>query len=471
MPNINSSRTRSCHRTRTCGNVLRVLVIAIPSAWAVVVNAQTELSLLELAAGHVAIAEDSKTSSMLWGRIGGTEAERQSARLLVDQLRPYVDEAGVEAFSFNAHRPRWWRVEIGAGSALESAMPAPFDAKFPEGPIKAMIVQIKNEADWDAVGGKWAFLRATMKGSAARTNVRTQLLYQRAVKAGAAGFIFALPTPPGLWQTVVPVDKPFAKFDTFFEDGVRPIPAFCVDTDDGTRIEAVIGLDATLTAALTHELDVPRRALNTVATLHGPPLGKEVVIAAHLDSFFTGAHDDASGLAVMVGLAKELSELGTDERKADFLFLGLSGHHDAGAGMRAFIADDPYRISGSHMILLEHLDAQFGNDSDQRWPKILNDSRAAYVGPNPRPALEAVLPKLVTETGLMTRAPNVVHACIADLFVVCDQVIPFTLIQSAPYYHTNHDTMDKLSEQGLRNAVEFHMRLLEELGAITRETH
>ncbi len=63
-----------------------------------------------------------------------------------------------------------------------------------------------------------------------------------------------------------------------------------------------------------------------------------------------------------------------------------------------------------------------------------------------------------------------VEACIADLFVVCDRLKPFTLIQSAPYYHTNHDRMDKLSEAGLKAAVVFHMRLLEVSGAIAPST-
>ena len=80
-----------------------------------------------------------------------------------------------------------------------------------------------------------------------------------------------------------------------------------------------------------------------------------------------------------------------------------------------------------------------------------------------------MLDELAIETGLMTKAPRVVRACIADLFVVCDQLKPFTLIQSAPYYHTNHDTMDKLSEAGLQAAVEFHMRLLEATGSIAPE--
>ena len=53
------------------------------------------------------------------------------------------------------------------------------------------------------------------------------------------------------------------------------------------------------------------------------------------------------------------------------------------------------------------------------------------------------------ETGLMTAPPAVAHECIADLFVICDRVQPFCLMAAPPYYHTDHDTIDKLSEEGL----------------------
>ncbi len=424
------------------------------------------LELLPIAAGHVEIAEESEPSSMLWGRIGGSEAERSSARLLAEQLRPWVSEVGLESFEFKAHRPKAWRVAIEGGAVLASAMPAPFDALFPAntGPVPVKVIE--KLSDWEDAKGGWAYVRAEMELTPARTSVRSQLLYQRAVQAGAAGFIFSLPTPPGRWQAVVPVDKPFAKPDTFFPDGVRPIPAFCIDAEDGARLEQAIATGSTLAASIEYEPDALREGLNTVATLRGPPLGRRVVLAAHLDSFFSGANDDASGLAVMVGLAKRLSELGVDGRKADFLFLGLSGHHDAGAGMRAFVEDDPYRIAGDDMILLEHLDARHGKDAAAGWPANLNNLRSVYLGPKARPKLELMLPRLVRETGLMTVDPTVVRSCIADLFVVCDQVKPFCLIQAPPFYHTNHDTIDKLSEEGLQSAVEFHMRLLELLGAI-----
>jgi len=163
-------------------------------------------------------------------------------------------------------------------------------------------------------------------------------------------------------------------------------------------------------------------------------------------------------------------------RKVDFWFVGLSSHHDEGAGMRAFANASPARMDGiSAVILLEHLDMQPGRDG--RLPAgspPLNDRRAAYTGPNGWAEIEDALPWLVAETGLMSTPPPVVRACIADLFVVCDRVRVFSLMAAPPYYHTDHDTLDKLSEEGLQRAVDFHLRLLETAGFIdlsTANTH
>ena len=47
--------------------------------------------------------------------------------------------------------------------------------------------------------------------------------------------------------------------------------------------------------------------------------------------------DNATGIATMVGIAGKLADLPLNSRLADFHFLGLAAHHDAGAGMRAFL--------------------------------------------------------------------------------------------------------------------------------------
>jgi hypothetical protein len=396
--------------------------------------------LLEIAAAHVRIGEASRGKAMLWGRLGGSEAENQSARLLARQLD--LPGVALRPVTYDAHRPVWWRLHAG-DIELHSAFPAPFDARFPA----SLTAEVTS--DPGAARGKWLFYESEMQGSPARTAVREKNIYRQAVAAGASGLIFSLPHAA---RAATPVDRAFAHLDAAYPDGRRPIPCFCVNAEDGGRLRHA----GRASVEIRYDDRLRRHGRNVVAQLPGQ--GKlRVGIFNHLDCFFSGACDNATGIAVMAGLARRLRALPITRRHADFVFAALSSHHDGGRGMRALDLTGIQRA-----ILLEHLDA-LGQDQAGRF----NDRRFAYYGSQAWPEdIRSLVPRLVRETSLMTAAPSAVEGCIGDLLVICGRLPSFTLIQAPPYYHTDHDTLDKISGPGLEAAVEFHMRLFAELGWI-----
>lgn len=433
----------------------------------------TAPDLLALAAAHVRLAEADQGKSLLWGRIGGSPAEHASARLFAKQINAYIRKVRLESFKFTAYRPTQWSLAIHdqrastRAIALASAMPTPFDARFPDGVVRAPLALVVNESDWRSVAGKWAFVRAAMQGSSARNSVREGNLYKRAVDAGAAGFIFSLPMKPGRWRAVAPIDKPYALRDESYPDARRPIPSFCVDAQDGALFEAAVSEKTIVSASLEYESNVDRVGLNVIGFLPGK--GKlRVGFFNHLDSFFSGANDNASGLATTIGLAARLSRVPIEKRLADFCFVGLSAHHDGAQGMRAFVDQNPRLFASlAQTILIEHTDAQGGAEAKAAvWPERLNDQRVAYLGSKGWPEVRDALPALVKASGVMSVSPQALEACIGDLQVVCDRTKSFCLIQAPPYYHTDHDTLDKISSAGLDESVDFHMRLLEVTGAL-----
>ena len=410
--------------------------------------------LREIARSHVEIAAKHRGRARIWGRIGGSEAEHASAAALVEQLRKYLPQAALEPFSFQAHRALDWEVTLD-GRRLETAMPAPFEARFPDGKVQAPLAAADpDQPDWNGVRGKWAFVRARTV-STAQNVVREKLLYQRAVEHGAAGLLFSLATPKtGRWRSVVPVDKAYAVKDTRYPDGRRPIPCFSVDAVDGGIGGGVVS------AAIRYSAD-RHEGRSAVGFLPGSA-DYAIGVMCHIDSFFGGACDNASGIAAMVGLARELARV---KRRPDIWFMGLSAHHDQAAGMRAWVARDRRRFERiRHLFLLEHVDAL---DSEEGrgagWPAPLNNQRTAFLGDGGWPEVRALLPALVRESGVMTVTPAMQDACIADLFVTCGGPKSFCLMNAPPYYHTDHDTLDKIGERGIRNAVRFHMLLLERL--------
>lgn len=423
--------------------------------------AATAPDLWEIAGGHVKLAEQSRRKEKLWGRIGGNEAELASARLLARQLRSAgLREVRIEPFAFEAHRFEDWALIAGA-AALESAMPAPFDARFPA-ETEAAVSSLTADESWESGRGKWILLSGG-GGTTALLPVREKLLYQKAVAAGAAGFVFPVPSPPEIrLQAVVPVDKPYTLLDERYPDGRRPIPCFAIDSRDAARVAA----EPRLRCTIRYQPRTALSASNTVARLSGPA-GRNVLLFAHLDAFFSGACDNASGLATLVGLAHRLARTPAASRKATFWFLGEAAHHDSGAGIRAFYADRPRLSALTDLILIEHVDA-LDSEEGRRWgwPAPLNNRRVAYVGPQGWPDVERDLPRLVRESRLMTADARIEKACIADLFVNCGQKPSFSLIQSPPFYHTNLDTLDRISRAGIANAVQFHLGLLRTIGAL-----
>ncbi len=421
---------------------------------------------LGLAAEYVKIALETESERGLWGRIAGSDAERKAAYAFTRHVAPYVDEIGTETFTFNAHRPESWTLRIQGGSRVRTAMPAPFDARFPDGRVSAAVRVIREDADWDGVDGQWAYVAMEEIG---RNDVLDKLLYQRAVSANAAGLLFSLPAALGSqrWRAVLPVDKPYAVHDERYPDGLRPIPCFCVDAADGDAVAKAADEGAEIISLTQYAESTELEAKNAVGMIAGTG-DSHILVTAHLDSFFHGANDDASGLAAMALVVRRISELPPEYRLATIWFVACAAHHDRGEGMRAFVNADPARYAAiDGCIAIEHVDAQVGPEGEEAgWANDLNDRRAAYVGPNGWPEIETVVSDLVQETGLMSRGAPIRKACISDLHVVCNDKPTFCLIQAPPYYHTDHDTLDKITGEGIENAAEFHLRVLEAIGAV-----
>jgi hypothetical protein len=81
----------------------------------------------------------------------------------------------LERFEFKAHRALEWEVRIG-GRILETAMPAPFEARFPEREVNAPVEPVDPEGDWRKVSGKWAFVSSPATTSTMLNVVREKLL-------------------------------------------------------------------------------------------------------------------------------------------------------------------------------------------------------------------------------------------------------------------------------------------------------
>ena len=175
-----------------------------------------------------------------------------------------------------------------------------------------------------------------------------------------------------------------------------------------------------------------------------------IVVFNHLD-VFSPAQTTTRGNRDNRGACATDCEASCREAAADF-YLWACRHHDGGRHA-AFRARDPKRYSSlTHAILVEHTDAL-----GETKPKRRAGRRALTI--NARLTWTKGWPEIKSALGTGQAQPHDDHksqttdGCIGDLLVICGELVLLS-DQGPPYYHTDHDTIDKISRAGIEAAVD-----------------
>jgi hypothetical protein len=153
-------------------------------------------------------------------------------------------------------------------------------------------------------------------------------LYALAAKRGAAGFIGILRDQPGGSCRMY---APYGFREKDILD--KPLAGLWVGREDGARLRqwAREGVTAHLTLTGTH---VPATSHNIVGEIPGKT-EEVMVLSCHHDSPFVSPVEDASGVAVVLALARYLKEKAPLQRRVVVLL--TSGHFYGSLGTRTFI--------------------------------------------------------------------------------------------------------------------------------------
>ncbi|MDJ0104870.1 M28 family peptidase [Rhodococcus erythropolis] len=290
-----------------------------------------------------------------WRRNGSAAAER-TASFFREQFELHGLDTTVESWPFNLYYPQQWSLTAHPVSGPSDEMPwqansIPIWYSAP-GTVSGEAVYIDARAgnpdlsDIDVLG-KVLLVDVNYIGNFSATDgssVSSAGLYNAAVNKGAAGYVRRAGAPGNAVMLMhfaqnFPTHKSAAQLGS--------IPAFTVGQMDFDRLAdaANAGLEIELSNVLT---DVPKggelvvtggslgpgehrlRAIvdDVVGIL--PGVSDEVVIvAAHYDSTFDGAVDNATGDAVLLGLMRHYTALPVEKRAKTMVFLA-SGAHDTG---------------------------------------------------------------------------------------------------------------------------------------------
>jgi len=421
--------------------------------------------------------ESLSAGDTVWGRRAATPSFMHTLDWVASEFHTAgLKETRVEPFAVGAAMwvPKSWKVELladssfGAGSmdvTLASAFPQP-GGSTPEGGITAGVVYVGHGTDADLadreVKGKIAVIRVRPEPSL--FGAGEQGVAQRLAERGAVGVINAI-EGPGNAQYI----------DTRFACGTSP--CFIVGGNDGWFVQQVIGK-----AANAHLLDKLKIRLTLAAEqkanlTSGNALGiiagqspRRIIINAHADGYFQAGDDNASGLAVLTGLARYFAK--QPQPKHTLMFVASGGHHGPGNGPAALVAAHPELKNDTLLILnLEHVayaDVVRGkqratNNTGMTWELSVTEAAKAVGVTNESPLLIDLWGRASRCFGVATYQSAGAQVS-GDLGGYRPLEVPMTqMIQSGTFYHSSGDVYEAVPTEGLERAARFHAFLIEQI--------
>ena len=139
-------------------------------------------------------------------------------------------------------------------------------------------------------------------------------------------------------------------------------PPPLIDASGQVREEAYDHLRRTLVGTgqpvtISARVETEMRAGLTNASVYGSLPGttdETIDVMAHMDRYYDAALDNASGMAVMIGLAEHLAQTPLAERRRSITFIGTAGHH-VGSPNASYLRDQGMLEKTALMINCEHI--------------------------------------------------------------------------------------------------------------------
>jgi len=414
----------------------------------------------------------------VWGRRAATPAFMHTIEWTVNAFKAAgLEQAGVETYPVQGTMwvPQSWHVQLpgdaafGAGTetvTLQSAFPQPGGVSIPGGSLTAPVIFVGHGTDADLAGrdvaGKIAVVHVRPEPSlfgSAEQGVAAKL-----ASKGAVGVVNAIEGPGNAQY----IDPRFA---------CGKAPCFIVGGQDAWFLQQVIGKAANvgvldrlkMTLALAADEQSNLRSANGIAILRGQS-PKRIIVNAHADGYFQGGDDNASGLALLVGLARYFAK--QPQPKHTLMFVASGGHHGPGNGPAALVAAHPELKDNTLVVInLEHvayLDVVRGktraaNNIGMVWETSVTESAKAVGVTNESPFLFDLWSRAPRCFGVATyqaAGPTVS----GDLGGYRALNVPMTqMIQSGTFYHSSGDVYEQVPAEGLERAARFHAYLIEQI--------
>lgn len=296
----------------------------------------------------------------------------------------------------------------------------------------------------------------------ARWLIKNFPAYHEAKKRAAVGFIGLLGD--------LPIDgcEYYVPYDGFLKD----LPAVWVGREHSAEVRRLA--QAGRTARLVSCGDGRTvDSHNVVGVLHGTEPSpndrrENIIVTCHHDAPFASAVEDASGLAVLLGLAQQFAALrkAQDSLQRDLVFVASSGHFHGGIGNRVFVERHAEGLLEQTVAAfgVEHIAEDVESDGHGGYALTGRTATRALFFDGSRRFLEIL--QAEAQRAELDRV-----LCLDAYFVgpepPCDSApfftagIPSACHLAAPYYLFDpHDTIDKVRVEELTAVARFFARTI-----------
>ena len=403
---------------------------------------------------------DRDAGTVFWGRNVGTSGHVATQDWVEGYFRRYgLDDIYRQPFELNpVWEPTAWDLTFASNGeefTLESARPPQGAVSTPPEGIEFDLVWLGGGSAADYIGrdveGKAVLIHDIPRPGTLRHTIRDEGALARAFDRGASavGIVYGISDNFAVWQRT--------------DDR----PGFNVGYEDGMRLRDLLGRGERVTVRYTMESEMRNglRAASVWGTLPGVS-DEEILIVAHMDGYFQAALDNASGLAVMVGLLEHYAGFPRSERPRTLRFLGSVGHH-GGPGTRWLYDNRETALANTVLAInLEHVAAV----RTKYWGRRLRMMNAVspmrwWVNGSPlllETALDAFVRFNVGVTADMDPGAS------GEMSRLARELPSIQVITSPEIKHTEQDTPEWVPAAGLEQIARAYAKIIDSVSDVDR---
>ncbi len=260
------------------------------------------------------------------------------------------------------------------------------------------------------------------------------------------------------------------------EEAVMTIPGLWVNVSTAEQIKETLAKGKVL-AEMRMASEISAGNTNVVSGILPGQSEETILIHSHLDSCYRGAVQDATGMSVVLAIAKYYAKIPKEDRKKTLMFAATDGHFSGYGGHKGFL--DNRKKEGRNIIVdfaIEHIAMEAIDDRDNKEDQMVFTGeismRLLYVTQNEnllRIAKEAVINNNLVKSQILPVVKGVGDVCTDAYRFWLNDIPVVSYLSPVIYLMDEQDTLDKVAVDQLEPVANAYIEMIEQASNMDAE--